>query len=517
MTKINGPGMFATGTKPAVECLGLKFSNDDERRSYFLEQLREKLKDPQFRKIEGFPIAKDEDILSLSDPPYFTECPNPFLRAFIEHVSHRDETPYHCEPFTADVSEGKNHPIYGAHSYHTKVPHRAIMRYILRYTQPGDVVFDGFCGTGMTGVAARMCGDRAEVQALGYRIQNNGIVLDEEGKPFSKLGARYAILNDLSPAATFIAYNYNTSVNPAVYEQQVKRILGDVRKQYGWMYVTLHGATKDEIAAAAKMIAKCKSLEECRLLLANSESLKNKAGLQKAKFTLGSGNYNVWSVVFTCPECFAELNFVREALYIKTQRVKDVLNCPHCRSTLTKRQMDRATEHWFDPVSKSPVQRAKQQLALINYDAQGTTYEKLPDVFDIALDAKISDIVPENFYPTARMPKGDESRRNDPIGLTHVHHFYRPRALCTLSAAYSEARSAPEDLKRYLIFTVEQAVLGMSKIARYAPTHYSQVNQYLSGTLYVGSQVVDVSLEYILDGKTKNLVKILKTADGTKN
>jgi len=40
------------------------------------------------------------------------------------------------------VSEGKTHPIYTAHSYHTKVPHRAIMRYLLHYTKPGDVVFD---------------------------------------------------------------------------------------------------------------------------------------------------------------------------------------------------------------------------------------------------------------------------------------------------------------------------------------------------------------------------------------
>ena len=57
------------------------------------------------------------------------------------------------------MSEGKNDPIYNAHSYHTKVPHKAIMRYILHYTKPGDIVFDGFCGSGMTGVAAQLCGD----------------------------------------------------------------------------------------------------------------------------------------------------------------------------------------------------------------------------------------------------------------------------------------------------------------------------------------------------------------------
>lgn len=62
-----------------VECLGMNFPNDQARREYFLEKLREKLKDPEFRKIEGFPIGTDEDILALSDPPYYTACPNPFV------------------------------------------------------------------------------------------------------------------------------------------------------------------------------------------------------------------------------------------------------------------------------------------------------------------------------------------------------------------------------------------------------------------------------------------------------
>ena len=63
------------------------------------------------------------------------------------------------EPYASDVSEGKSNPVYTAHTYHTKVPHPAIMRYILHYTQPGDVILDGFAGTGMTGVAAQACGN----------------------------------------------------------------------------------------------------------------------------------------------------------------------------------------------------------------------------------------------------------------------------------------------------------------------------------------------------------------------
>lgn len=115
----------------------------------------------KLRDIEGFPLGKDEDIIGLSAPPYYTACPNPFINDFIDEfgIPYDEEADdYHREPFAADVSEGKNDPIYMAHAYHTKVPHKAIMRYILHYTEPGDIVFDGFCGTGMTGVAAQMCG-----------------------------------------------------------------------------------------------------------------------------------------------------------------------------------------------------------------------------------------------------------------------------------------------------------------------------------------------------------------------
>lgn len=44
-----------------------------------MRKLCEKLRDPEFRKIEGFPLWSDEDILALSDPPYYTACPNPFM------------------------------------------------------------------------------------------------------------------------------------------------------------------------------------------------------------------------------------------------------------------------------------------------------------------------------------------------------------------------------------------------------------------------------------------------------
>ena len=111
------------------------------------------------KDIEGFPIASDEAIIEMADAPFYTPCPNPYIREFLEEYGTKyDEKldTYKSEPFSADINEGKYDPIYKMHPYHTKVPHQAIMKYIKHYTKPGDVILDGFAGTGMTGIAAQM-------------------------------------------------------------------------------------------------------------------------------------------------------------------------------------------------------------------------------------------------------------------------------------------------------------------------------------------------------------------------
>ena len=84
----------------------------DPNRDY-KQELKDKL--PELKKIEGFPIGKDEDILALSDPSYYTACPNPFIEEFIEKYGKKydpETDDYERTPFVADVSEGKNSSIY---------------------------------------------------------------------------------------------------------------------------------------------------------------------------------------------------------------------------------------------------------------------------------------------------------------------------------------------------------------------------------------------------------------------
>jgi REP element-mobilizing transposase RayT len=220
-----------------VECLGQTFPSEQARREHFSKLLAEKLKDSEFRKIEGFPIGTDEAILAMSDPPYYTACPNPFLEDFVRHYGkpYDPNVKYSREPQTIDVSVGKTDPLYKAHSYHTKVPHLAIVPSILHYTEPGDIVLDGFGGSGMTGVAAQWC--EAAPAAYRHELESEW---KQQGKAPPQWGVRRVILNDLSPAATFICANYNIPFDVEAFAQAGKKLLQEVEQEIGWMYETLH-------------------------------------------------------------------------------------------------------------------------------------------------------------------------------------------------------------------------------------------------------------------------------------
>lgn len=237
-----------------VECLGMTFKNDEARREHFLKLLAEKLKDPEFRRTPGFPKASDDDILRLSDPPYYTACPNPFLEDFVRCYGkpYDPSEEYLRGPFVADIREGRGHPIYQAHSYHTKVPHQAIMRLILHYTRAGELVLDGFSGTGMIGVAAQMCARPASEFARSVEQESK-----ELGLPDPEWGARHCVLCNLSPAATFVAAEYNTPRSLQAFEEEHIRILEDVEQRYSWMFETRH---EDGSSATIKQLC---HLERC--------------------------------------------------------------------------------------------------------------------------------------------------------------------------------------------------------------------------------------------------------------
>ena len=459
---------------------------DQAKREEYRRRLAEYLKDPAFRAIEGFPIGTDEDILALSDPPYYTACPNPFLPEILsqwqqerkeirQKLGLKDDS-YQREPFAADVSEGKNDPIYNAHSYHTKVPHKAIMRYILHYTDPGDIVFDGFCGTGMTGVAAQLCGDKKTVESLGYRVDENGVIWEGE-KAISRLGARKAVLNDLSPAATFIAYNYNNPVDADAFEREARRILKEVEQECGWMYETWH--------------PHCDAPNRVK----------------------GKINYTVWSDVFLCPNCGAEMVFWDLAVDQKNGIISNDWHCPACGTLVAKSpqkasgalRAERAWETHFDRELKQTVRQARQVPVLINYSVGKKRYEKKPDAEDLTLIQKIEEMDIPYWVPTNKMPEGFNTEQPKiSHGLTHVHHFYSRRNLYAISALISSQHSFSETNSKLFLDGIQTISTSLvSKLTRYK--YKKSGNSMLSGTLYVASTIAEQNVFKVILAKLEDI------------
>lgn len=418
--------------------------------------LQEQLDD--LRKIEGFPLGKDEDILALSDPPYYTACPNPYLNAFIDKYGtpyNEDSDDYRASPFVGDVSEGKNDPIYNAHSYHTKVPHKAIMHYILHYTKPGDIIFDGFCGTGMTGVAAQFCGDKATVESLGYKVNEKSEIYDKEGNYVTKLGARRAILNDLSPAATFIAYNYNTPINAKEFEKEAKRILTEVENECGWMYETLHTDGK----------------------------------------SIGKINYTVWSDVFICPYCSQEFIFWDAAVDKENGKVLDKFPCPNCHAEIKKTDCKRANHTFFDESIQEEITQSKQVPVMINYSVGTKRFEKSPDEADLELIKKIDKTPIPYWFPANIIIKGDKTREFELKGITHVHHIYTKRNLWILSVYFQMIN------KKLLLFLFTSAIINLAKTCRY---RFNKSGP-MSGTWYVSSMTSELNVIKMFTSKLKQI------------
>ena len=206
-------------------------------------------------------------VANIPDGYYSGDKPNPNLRRFVEeHATPYDpETDDYSVPaFNRPIETTKATAIYNMHVYWSKKPHTAIRQYIRHYTKPGDIVLDPFCGSGGTALAALLDG-------------------------------RKAIAIDRSPAATFIAKNHCTPVDPDALRQAFEQVKREVQPEIDWLYET-----------------RC---DRCG-----------------GKATTG---YTVYSQVFQCPRCLKKI-----ALYdcgddeaeTAAGKAKAVKVCPSCQA-----------------------------------------------------------------------------------------------------------------------------------------------------------------------------------------
>jgi hypothetical protein len=441
---------------------------------------------------------------------------------------------YERQPFAADIKEGKTDPIYNAHSYHTKVPPRSIIPYILHYTQPGDLVIDPFCGSGMTGVAAQMCA----LPPLD--------LLEQFPELKESVGPRGCILNDLSPAACHIAYNYNTPVDVVALKREFERIKTAVTNEFDWLYGTehyepavgVHDSSNPEVASRLKNPPEGKSkhnlLEEeeriwelltkadveTRLGYPVTELAREKrwGDLDVAKVEHwvcipGTIQYTIWSDVYRCEGfvtieeptgkvssrgknagkpmvkrkrvergCGKDIILWDVAVDVAAASVASEFACPHCAAKWTKTDIPRSAVvpvfTSYDAMEFKSSKAGSPRLAIGRFSRRITALEL----------TRVQQIEATNipyFYPdTTFDPAGPQYRRNALSNrrITKVTDFYTTRNLRAIACLWEAAeRVADVRLRRFLQF-VMTAIMHQGSRRNAWP-----IQKAMTGTLYIPS------------------------------
>lgn len=358
---------------------------------------------------------------------------------------------YRRPPFASPVKAGKATAIYNAHSYHTKVPPQGIEPYIAHYTEPGDLVLDPFCGSGMTGVAGL---------TLGRRV----------------------ILNDLSPAAAHIAYNYCTPVDVAALKREFERIKAVVKDEFDWLYGT------------------------------NCDHCGKPAITQSV----------VWSDILECSRCGSEMVLWDVAVDKQTNTVLSTFNCPHCQKEHVKRGLRwlRTTPvliryectcqccvEWRQINKKLPAKKRTTECGCpccrTGYAERPTTETERQHIAAI----EVEDI--SCWYPTTPFDTSWEMWRgvHRDQGIDRVDKFYTKRNLHALAMLWDEINKVVSpDVRGKLRF----AFTGISTRLVSKLTGYQfgkRGNVPVAGTLYIASFVAERNVWDAFVERAKDILK----------
>ena len=264
------------------------------------------------------------------------------------------------EPLDEEISAGKNTYTYDAHTYHTKVPPQGIASVIAKYLPEGGVVLDPFGGSGMTGVAARY---------LGYDI----------------------ILNELSPAASFIAYNFTRTVDLGEFNKAILQVVGNLDDLRRKLYTT-----------------------DCRECGKEVEQL-----------------YTVWSYKLECNRCLRQFTLWdhcrKYGSNVREHKLLRKFPCPHCGIE----------------VNKSYLKRYETVPVFIGYRccSKKIIEHKLKEC-DLQRIENAKELLAEyvEYAPFNPLPDGVNLNQPKRHGLDTIGKFYTERNLTACAAIWREIK-----------------------------------------------------------------------------
>lgn len=325
----------------------------------------------------------------LGAPPDYTPGPNPALTEFVESLRNPLAPP--SAGATSDVVAGKNTYVYDTHTYHTKVPPAAIAPFIEAHSRLGDIVLDPFAGSGMTGVAALTLG-------------------------------RNVVLSELSPAATFIAYNFLDIVPVSDWDAACDRLLTTTRRLEAALYRTT-----------------CRRCSQRHKVL-----------------------YTVWSYRVRCPRCDHEFNYWDVGQHVtdsvRTSKLLSQVECPNCRETVAKGKLTRLQPEPVQIGYRCQYTRGRQEEMAQPNDED----RELVNAIDVHG-------VPQRlWYPRDALPMGYNTRQPMPFGITSIPDFYTTRNLWAMAALWHEAgKIRDERIRHKMLFALTGLYLRVTKFSEF--------------------------------------------------
>lgn len=360
-------------------------------------------------------------------------------------------------------------PLYNAFSYPTKISPEAIALFISAHTKPGDTVFDGFAGSGTTGVAALLCEDpplalRAEAQRLGLG---------------SQWGARNAVLYELGALGAFVGRTLTNPPDPLAFRKAAEDTLQVAQAEDGWMYA--------------------------------AENPEGRSGVIR---------HVVWSDVLECPICRRETTLWDSSVSLDPAHIASRFTCRRCTLEVPLDKVERVTQEAHDCLLGRNRTLRLRRIVRIYGSTGNRSWSRDATQQDIALLNRIEVESIPDAVPRVAMPWGDLYRRGYHAGITHLHHLYTRRNLIVFGRLWQRTASYDAEVRDALRFwllsynashaTIMTRVVAKSGQRDLTPTSAQP------GVLYVSGLPVEKNLILGLRRKLSTIARAFAITHGRK-
>lgn len=371
--------------------------------------------------------------------------------------------------YESPMRASRSGALFSAFPYPTKISPEAIALFIATHTQPGDTVFDGFAGSGTTGLAALLCenppqGLRDEAKRLGLKV---------------KWGARNAVLYELGALGAFVARTLTNPPDPKAFVRAAEDILHSAEKDDGWMYAAKDPGGKE-----------------------------------------GTIRYLVWSDLLRCPSCRRQVTLWNASVSLDPASISSQFTCPHCSYDASTDEVKRLTETVWDDLLREERQLRTRRVVRVCGATGKKNWSRAVTRDDMALLKRIAQEPLPESVPHVVIPWGDLYRRGYHQGITHLHHFYTRRNLIVFGRLWERTEHYDDNLRDALRFwllsyNASHATI-MTRVVAKSGQKDLVITSAQPGVLYVSGLPVEKNLFSGLRRKLSTIGKAFAMIHGCK-